>query len=700
MNTAKANETVRNIRALIGKNEIAEALTALVEYFTSLKDKAKLNDVIALQARLYGLQQAVARGTVSEAEAGIQRGQICNSVLILLDGIAPDEAEPEPSKPVRKGKLLHNIPEEMCLGEVIECRVRIATSEKLLRKNFAGAGHVETIPLERIGDHMEVDLVASESDAFVIKRQNRHARQFVDPDVHTEWVFDVIPMKTGPQKLYLKVDIIMREKGKKSYRDEVISVPVEVNTTEPAGGATKWKEAANIQAKATKNFLAKMLGGLGARKNRGRVAATLLVAVIGVVLAQWLFSDNFGNLWAWPPTPADGLHRVSVYVHSPTDSIAEEFTVSNLNVPLKSIIPGVFGGLARVPDDYTRHSIYYRGNSASKYWENITLKDSVCHLYVFQAQDTMTCGVYVTVDTVLQPVEYWQLIWQKNTLEREYFSVLPMSDTSFFVPLGPYCTALYDPNARYDFIFQNGNLRYSARSVSLAEYPWTLIFKHVQQSRGITTLGADPVPQTPQVYSTQYLTLLFSQPVVFGGLIVNGRAVNSQHYTTFDAADDPKRKAGLRLQINAETLGAGNPQTLDVGISSTDCKCQEKQIDLGSGSTEIRETIQCDKIGGVKKPVINLKKSKIALTIPPHLAKSIQDMEITVDGSTFSKTLPIKDGVIPFEVDRLDKRVRNICLGVRGSSSGELINLACYEGTLDPEMSMEVQLPEGRIVRR
>lgn len=534
MNAAKANETARHIRFLLGKNRIDECLAILHDFFTAIPDKSGLNDVIALQARFYGLSQAIARGTISETEAGIQRGQICNSILLMLDAIAPDVSPPSPSKPIRKGKLLHNIPDSMKIGEVKECRIRIATTEKQVRKNFSSAAHIETIALERIGERMEIRLVAADSDAFIIKRQNKHARQLIESDAHTEWVFDVIPIKTGKQKLFLKVDIIVEEKTGKAYRDEVITVPVEVSTTESVA-TPEWRQAADLTPKpGAKNFLGSIFGGFLGRNHGGypgRAVAVLVVGIAGLVTAAILWEPASSLIDQWmaePDSPAGvKLHSVGIIVHSPADSVVEQFTVSNQTVAMSRIIPGVWEASIRVPDDSTKHNIYYRGNAARGYWESVVLKAKTVHLFV-SPTDTAPCGVYVDIDTVVYPPERWRLVWRKDTFENVSFNVRPISNTSFFIPLGNWCRTLYDPRKKYDFQFVNGSCLLVAKNVSLADYPARLFFrKHLP----------GPITVAPPIRKAQKKVSSASNP----------RPVA---YST-SAVDKPKpvKKAGISLSL-------------------------------------------------------------------------------------------------------------------------------------------------------
>lgn len=685
MNTAKTNEIARHVRSLVGKNRIDEALAALYNYFSSVQEREWLNDVTALQARYYGLTQAITRGTISEADAGIQRGQICNSILLMLDTIAPDTSPPAPSKPVKKGKMLHNIPDSMKVGEVIECRVRIATTEKQLRKNFRGADHIESIPLERMGELMEVRLVAGDSEAFIIKRQNKHAAQTIEADVHTEWVFDVIPMKPGRQKLFLKVDIILLDRGKKAHRDEVISVPVEVSTAAPTSSAD-WQAVADLAPRpGQENFISRIFGGfLGSSGKEGnkRALSLAIVGVACILLAQMLWpfhDDTMGN------PLFSGIykrHHVGVLVHSYSDSVAEQFTMRNRtegwnrSFQLKWKYPGVWEGLMEVPQDTSRYDIYYRGNVAQCRWENVLLKDPTI-LYV--PIDTSICGVYIKLDTVVYPVERWKMVWEKGAREQVTFSVIPLSNNTFFVPLGQWCNQLYDPAKKYNFYLENGSLRLYAREVSLKERPFILRFYPYNPSSERAALSSTtPISATPETYITTSVSLAFNRPISMTGMKVNGRSFTK--YVPYDAADGPGKKAGASFRYERQAKSEG-PESLTVEVLSDDCNCKKKTVSVKPEDTSVKVAVQC-----TPKPD---NKAKIFLQLPPEWAGIIEELEITVGGKSFSSHLPLKDGKIPFELP-VTKETRDICILVHGRQTGQAVELACYSGPVEPKMDLKV----------
>ena len=694
MTTAKALETARSIRALIGRSSIEEAIVALLEYFSEIGDKNRLNDVVALQARLYGLNQAITRGTISEQEAAVQRGRICSSILLMLDVIVPEAAQPEPSKSVKKGKLLHNIPEAMKVGDVVECRVRIATTEKQLRKNFASADHIATIPLDRIGERMEVWLEAADAGAFIIKRQNRHALQIIEPDVHTEWVFDIIPIKDGVHRIFLKVEIILETKNGDVRRDEVISVPVDVSNSRPTSAA-QWNNVADIStAGASKGFFTTIISSVFGKK-RGevkRLSAALVVVIAGYLIAQMIWDEKRPEI----EFPLTGKTRhVGIIIEAPADNIAEAFTVSGKAFPLTKVRQGVWQTRIDIPDKQIYHRIYFQGDISEGNYRNSYLSQAVNTFYF---TDTSRCGLYIEVDTVVQPLSHWYLVWEKSPTQFESFRVEPIDDKMFFVPLGDWCAALYMPGKKYNFQLINDSLTLWAKEVPVSNPPFRILFTHKPAGTG------------PITYNTT-ATLIFSRPISLNSISVNGQRVAK--YTSFDATGARRKKAGAQFVINA-----GNVRNLDASatsftftVNSSDCTCAAKTV---AAASNIRETITCTPLPSKKlsKPTgpapvpygpsdtPHPSKSKIAnlyMQLPPKWVKQIEDLSITVDGKPYSSSLPLVDGKIPFNLAVRDENC-SICIEMHGQNTGNPLTLGCYTGPIEPKMELEIL--DGQIVRR
>jgi hypothetical protein len=100
------------------------------------------------------------------------------------------------------GHILYNPPEEMRVGELERVAVRITrgTTETLLVETVRGRGEpvVEQLP---VSTFKKVRLIG---DAFAITSLSSE-EQFVVEDSYTEWMWDVIPLRGGEQKLTILV---------------------------------------------------------------------------------------------------------------------------------------------------------------------------------------------------------------------------------------------------------------------------------------------------------------------------------------------------------------------------------------------------------------------------------------------------------------------------------------------------------------
>ena len=118
------------------------------------------------------------------------------------------------------GKLVYDIPDTMILGKnyTILLRINRDTSDILISN---GLGYKVKATNVRTSDEMEVEIVDPTSNSFLIVKNNSDV-QLVDTTEYTEWVYNVMPNKSGKLKLNIIVSII-REKGKKQivYFDNV-----------------------------------------------------------------------------------------------------------------------------------------------------------------------------------------------------------------------------------------------------------------------------------------------------------------------------------------------------------------------------------------------------------------------------------------------------------------------------------------------
>lgn len=106
---------------------------------------------------------------------------------------------------VLKGKILHNIPDEMELDRPIPCKIKIAFNEKLLRKDIEDSKEISKV-LE-IGTKMAVSLKALESSDFKIEKLSPENQEVVK-HAATEWNFSVTPKIIGIRSLFLEAHVV------------------------------------------------------------------------------------------------------------------------------------------------------------------------------------------------------------------------------------------------------------------------------------------------------------------------------------------------------------------------------------------------------------------------------------------------------------------------------------------------------------
>jgi|GEM_PF-3878342 len=141
----------------------------------------------------------------------------------------------EPSK--EKGKLLFAIPHKMTIGEAHRCVVRLGTSFAVVLKELQ-VGSKPKITDVPIGETMKVELMDYTQNAegkglyFDIRSFNSPV-QLIEIDSHTEWQFDVTPLKTGNLPLLLRISIVKMVNGVERYKETVKEIVTEVTA---AGG--------------------------------------------------------------------------------------------------------------------------------------------------------------------------------------------------------------------------------------------------------------------------------------------------------------------------------------------------------------------------------------------------------------------------------------------------------------------------------
>lgn len=377
----------RYFRKLLADGFLQKALAELFRHFDDVSDKKHLNAITLLLGDLSNLQHSLTVGTLTEAEGILERAKINGRTLYLLDEAFPSLADsnPEP-KPVQKGKLLHNIPPVMPIeGKPVLCRVRIASKDEHLFENFYNPANIEPIPLSRIGEKMEVDLVSSDPDAFYIRQLHLHPEQIVEDDTYTEWVFEVTPIKEGHHVLILKVAIILETFGERQYKDHVLTVEVDVELV-PQEVDQRWTRVAEVTPPDSRG--GSFYSGIIQRfQEYAHYNPFELASVFSITIASFIgyyFWDVGNTVETHQPVieivePPRGVRIAPLYIDVPLDTAIIRCDIS-CTVRAKGfdhIKRGLWRTEFIVLKDTDCYAIDYQGNTMSKSWKCVELPDTL-----------------------------------------------------------------------------------------------------------------------------------------------------------------------------------------------------------------------------------------------------------------------------------------------------------------------------------
>lgn len=119
------------------------------------------------------------------------------------------------------GMLLYDIPDSMILSKLYTIKIRIQKQASSISKD--GTRKPVQTRIQTSGK-MEVELSDPNPDgAFKITKSNA-SQQIVENDYYTEWIFNVIPTRSGEQSLNLVVSIISDNGVKQLVFEDVIFV--------------------------------------------------------------------------------------------------------------------------------------------------------------------------------------------------------------------------------------------------------------------------------------------------------------------------------------------------------------------------------------------------------------------------------------------------------------------------------------------
>ncbi len=231
------NKLKENVRQLISNAKMEKAIDVLMKW-AETNDKELNNTLLQQKARLTKLKRDENLGLIAFSDANIQRAQISNAILEILEKIekSPPLSTDNP-KSKNTGRVLLLMPNILHIGRESRCIVRIAHDDKSLLKDLKQDDSM-TIQELRISEVMGVELLYYNQTPMVQIRTMTEKEQFVADDDFTEWLFFVKPLIEGKIPLTLKVSIIGILDGKEQKRDVIIEKEIEAIQPFDGGRAT------------------------------------------------------------------------------------------------------------------------------------------------------------------------------------------------------------------------------------------------------------------------------------------------------------------------------------------------------------------------------------------------------------------------------------------------------------------------------
>lgn len=198
-------------------------------------DKSK--DLLLLEGRYLDNNRQLLQGIISNEDAQLEFNRIRKDLLHFIDSLQKvhllsEGGELPADRPdIYNGEVMYRIPDQMTQGQEVKCIVRLAFDRNVLMEGLTEQPG-DVLKDLRISDVMGVELLDAGSHAFSIRTVSDTV-QFMERDLHTEWLFYVVPLKAGTHPLLLKISVIEIRNGIERKRNVVLEESVEVLTSSP-----------------------------------------------------------------------------------------------------------------------------------------------------------------------------------------------------------------------------------------------------------------------------------------------------------------------------------------------------------------------------------------------------------------------------------------------------------------------------------
>lgn len=190
-------------------------------------ERSELEREAVLQVKSPDLDVIKADRRIEETEVAKQPSKMPAALLNALDGVElSNEISEEVDKLTKKGRVMFNPPEEMRVYKKERIEVRITQNiEEDLTQKLKGRGYpqIEKILVGSVmkaslsGDDFKIEVLSDEEQALGLSK-------------HSQWEWNVTPLKAGKKLLYLSISIsiILKEFGEKKQSLPVMEKKIHV----------------------------------------------------------------------------------------------------------------------------------------------------------------------------------------------------------------------------------------------------------------------------------------------------------------------------------------------------------------------------------------------------------------------------------------------------------------------------------------
>lgn len=239
--TTPTDQFLQQLERNLQKGKMSLALEACCEYFAQKPEFVSLLEIS--RQNLSRLNYYQHKKSIGEPVQETEWNNITSAAWSVFDEMKAlthykNQPSPYPTILPHRGRLMHQIPHQMELQKVTQCKIQIAFVPKLSKKSGPHPNVVEeNVPL--LSTEGEVQMTAVNKNAFKVQLIPNIPVQHFFPRICTEWTYHVTPKLPGDHTLNLSFLSIIHQNNE-IFKQPVFSVNQTVHVAEhPVAPAPK-----------------------------------------------------------------------------------------------------------------------------------------------------------------------------------------------------------------------------------------------------------------------------------------------------------------------------------------------------------------------------------------------------------------------------------------------------------------------------